>query len=131
MEVIVEHGHWAQVSYRRLISETYGRGGWGPLPPDIQIIGTINASINHGRWIAECPIAGCGAAYIADSTDPLFICYQCGRGWYTVIFPPQKTAIEQLLLRRPRVGNHPSSRNWIPGETVAMLAAENARRGIR
>lgn len=130
MEKIVEHKDWAQIPYRRFLGEIYGQQGWGSLPPTTQVIGDIRAYVNHGRWLAECPSAGCGGAVITDSSDPLFLCYQCGRGWYNVIFPPQKTTIEALLLVRPRIGNHPSTRNWIPGETVADLVRQNQERGI-
>lgn len=130
MEKIVEHQDWAQVPYRRLLAEAYGQQGWGPLPPDSQIIGTVNAYVNHGRWIAECPVSSCGGAVIADPVDLLFICYQCGKGWYNVIFPPFKTGIERLLLLRPRVGNHPKTRNWLPTQTLADLIRENQEEGI-
>ena len=130
MEKIVEHGDWCHVTHRQLLLGEYAKGGFGAAPPPTQIIGSIEARVNHGRWVAECPEPLCGFAVVADATAPLLLCGQCGKGWYTVVFPLEKTAIEVLLLRRPRVAGRPSTRNWLPGETVAMLALENARRGI-
>lgn len=83
----------------------------------------INAYVNHGRWIAECP--DCCNAQLACKTDPRFLCNECGnvavgKLWRTVLFPPNTTGIEALLQNRP-VANQ----NWVPGETPAQLATDN------
>ena len=129
MNNIVEHKDWQHVTYREFLSDLYHRKGHGGLPPETSVIGQIEAYINHGRWIAECPTR-CGGAVIADSGVPLFVCYECGGDWYSVVFPPEKTAIEVLLMRRPPVGREPTTRNWYPGESVADLARQNQEMGV-
>ncbi len=93
---------------------------------------TIQARINHGRWIAHCPF--CAGAEYVFLEHPVFYCQSCwmeavgGQG-LRVIVPSAKarTGIEGELLKRPLV----ATRNWSPGETVKSLAAENAERGIK
>lgn len=85
---------------------------------------SVSASVNHGRWIGDCPVAGCNNAEFAGAGFP-FVCTECGYGPATVVFPANRQAIEALLLERPL-----STRNWTPGETLADLALENRERGI-
>lgn len=90
--------------------------------------GAVQAEINHGRWIVKCP--SCPGALDAEPGVPFF-CPDCGNGAnggksYSVIFPENRGAIEEILLKRPKAENQ----NWEPGETVAFLLAENAMGGI-
>lgn len=84
---------------------------------------------NEDRWIAECPT--CHGAQIACRTDHRFMCNECanvaiGGMWRPVVWPQNARAIEAILDQRPRV-----NRNWLPGESLEDLRAENAARGLR
>jgi hypothetical protein len=85
--------------------------------------------VNHGRWIVRCP--ACAGAENADPEEPWFYCLSCcnvafdGR-WLPIQWPPERTAIEVELLKRPLAEN----RNWLPGESVADLRRENRERGV-
>lgn len=90
------------------------------------------AYVNHGRWMIDCPF-GCGAAQEADPDWPLTLCVHCwnepvGGAWIRVEWPSPKTAekIERMLVVRP----DETTRNWRPGETVAMLGQENVDHGV-
>lgn len=82
----------------------------------------IEARIDHGRLIVDCP---CGAGNAVDADATLACCFGCGLVHLHVVLPPKKdlAAIEKVLLRRQR----PHHRNWTPGETVEKLQAENER----
>lgn len=93
----------------------------------------VEAYVNYGQWVAECP-SGDGGAIQASRSEP-FMCPECwnalwGGQWLEVVYPPNKAAIEAVLLRRPKVRNEYRTRNWLPGETVAALNAENAAHGL-
>lgn len=84
----------------------------------------ILAYVNHGRVVADCPF--CRSAQIVDPDDPRFYCYDCGNaaveGLYLPVgFPEDLGEIERALGARPS----PANRNWLPGETVERLRAEN------
>ena len=96
--------------------------------------------VNHGRWVVECPAADCRAAI--DVSDRLewgvvtcdcqdrSVCYHnadpCGHkilvGW-----PTNWQEIDRILGAR----EDPLNRNWLPGETVEDLKAENLLHGMR
>jgi hypothetical protein len=89
----------------------------------------IEATINHGRWLAACE--ACGSAETLWIRHPVFMCQHCwnhahdGR-WRPVRFPADRATIERVLLLRPQADN----RNWLPGETVESLEAENEGHGV-
>jgi hypothetical protein len=98
----------------------------GEMPLGVSKDYTVDAKINHGRWIAECPV--CHSAQVTSPDDKRFFCIQCENvsasgKWATVKWPsaPQVGMIEELLLVRPDV----KTRNWIAGESVADLRKEN------
>lgn len=83
----------------------------------------IHVYANQGRWIAECP--DCRGAQIASATDYRFMCTVCANVaveglWRPVIWPEEHAEIDAVLADRPQV-----NQNWLPGETVADLEAEN------
>ena len=91
----------------------------------------IEARINHGRWIADCPY--CSGAELADPSNKKFFCLHCfmeenGNRPTVARFPPkpQRLEIERVLLLRPLVIN----RNWFPGETIGELKQENLENGL-
>lgn len=88
----------------------------------------VQARVNHGRWIADCPDITCGGAEFVSFTNPVFFCCACrnsaaSNNYLPVVVPgPEKRHdIEAYLRARPK---H-AERNWIPGETVAQLRDEN------
>jgi hypothetical protein len=90
----------------------------------------LDAVINHGRWLVHCPDAECRGAELVDPDDPFFFCLSCGnaaRGGTTivVIFPTSRLKIEAALNVR-RIEHQ----NWLPGETVDALEAENREHGL-
>lgn len=95
------------------------------LPPisDWTPRGTVEAEINHGRWIARCQ---CGGAECVDPDWPFLVCCSCGAGPQNIRFPRDRKQIESELLKRP----DRTTRNWRPGETLADLRQENAEHGI-
>ena len=87
------------------------------------LLGRLDAYVNHGRWVVDCPAAGCAGAELASDVRP-FVCASCGEGPYQTRFPTERAAIEAALESRPV-----EAQNWLPGETVADLEAENEVNG--
>lgn len=94
------------------------------------------AEINHGTWIAPCP---CGAVGLPSPgcvvwiSQPWAWCVRCenaaaDRHWRPVVLPEpaERVAIEGVLERRPER----AARNWVPGEMVTDLIAQNVEHGI-
>ena len=128
-DVIREHEHWQGMNWRQFVAAVVKPGEKAP-PPIAVPVNSIMAYVNEGRWIAECP-SGDGMAFCVSSQQPIFWCPLCGNianggQWLTITFPPQKTAIERLLLFRPEGVN----RNWVWPETVAGLRQENQIHGL-
>jgi hypothetical protein len=89
---------------------------------------TVEAFVNHGRWMWRCPT--CPAAQVASLADPRAFCVECfndGDGYHDVVFPDDRTRLqlETLLGRRPN-----RNRNWTPEETVEQLQLENLALGL-
>ena len=120
-----------------------GLGGWGKhierkVPPQMRAIAkgprtkvTIEAYINHSRWIADCPY--CSGAEMVDPHDKKFYCFNClmidvGGRPIRVKFPPKPTRekIEAVLLKRPFEEN----RNWFIHESLQNLKDENIEYGL-
>lgn len=100
--------------------------------PGVALGVTINAIVNTGRWLAVCPT--CQGAEYVNLDNPLFFCCECRNQAVDhqpipVTVPDTKTRsqIETYLGARPA----PANRNWLPGETVKDLRAENRTHGIR
>lgn len=83
-------------------------------------VGIVDARINQGRWIVDCPVDGCAEASLVFDADPRFVCVTCGAGPFLVMLPAEREGIEAALDERPAV-----NRNWHPGETVGDLRVEN------
>ena len=79
----------------------------------------VSAYCNHNRWVAECGTPYCAEAHLVEPGDR-FVCGNCDRS-YDVSFPTDRVLIDAALGRRVV----PQTRNWVPGETVANLVAEN------
>ena len=92
--------------------------------------GPAIAYVNEGRWVADCPTAGCGGAMVLMRGTPFF-CGNClnveiGHRWRPVRWPADRQLIERALAPRML----PEQANWLPGETVELLVVENAMHGI-
>lgn len=91
---------------------------------DVALTGLGYAEVNWGRWIVRCPRPHCWNAVALPVDTALAACVGdggCGLE-FPVLWPPDPIAIAALLVMRPV----PATRNWLPGETVEDLAAENA-----
>ena len=93
------------------------------------------AYVSHGRWVIDCP-EGCGNAVLATELKRLYRCPKrkggCGAR-FKASLPNQAAEIWALLAERPAmVCGDPlfpcggCTRNWMPGETLTDLRAENA-----
>ena len=95
--------------------------------PGAGVAGTaVAAVVNEGRWVVSCPAPRCGGAQLASLTDLRFMCVTCanatnGGSWRPVVLPASLATIVAALDAR----SHPADQNWVPGETVAALLAEN------
>lgn len=88
----------------------------------------VDARVDWGRWVWDCPTPGCGEAQIASDTDHRGFCVGCfngGDGWWPVVFPAPRRQIEELLGRRPL-----AARNWRTGETLLSVQVENLAHGV-
>lgn len=96
------------------------------MPSAMGVGATVEARVDHGRWIADCP--SCPSAQDVTPADPRFWCPTCGSGdvWHRVVFPKNRAAIEEVLDLRPLAQN----RNWRPSETLADLKRENAEHKV-
>jgi hypothetical protein len=84
-----------------------------------------NLEVNSGRWLARCPV--CSNGILADPDWEEAVCFECGNDYVITAPPPQDVnEIERLLLKRPKVG----TQNWIPGETLEELEADNRNHGV-
>ena len=122
---------------RREIAAALFRRGISSVPLLTEIAGEAEpaqAYVNpdlagQARWIARCPDcerAGLTRAEYVWLRQPLLFCMECGnaelgRRWRRVEVPAARVEIERLLLARP----DPRTRAWVPGETLALLVAEN------
>ena len=142
MSTIAQHADIFRAPFRQF-HENKWLGRQGTSPPDMRsATGTVQAYINHGRGVADCP-SGCGNAIAVSIAEPYFLCTVCGQRtnngqWYHVAFPANRAAIESLLVRRqstrPVPPNQPyfvNTRNWTVGESVESLGRENRGRGVR
>jgi hypothetical protein len=74
----------------------------------------------------------CASAHVASREVPYYICTDCGNAgnggeFLNVVFPPNKEAIENVLMKRfARRSDRAPTRNWWPNETLADLIRENA-----
>lgn len=133
---IIMHEDWRPgidyVEMRRWYWREAGNLTVLPDPADVGATqSTVNAYINHGRWVVECPLGHNDAVIVSDGA-PYYICTVGGAGenggrWYTVLFPGERKDIEVELLKR--VSTHPykdaTLRNWNHAETVDDLKQQN------
>jgi hypothetical protein len=88
------------------------------------------AYVNHGRWLADCPFNCGGARMVQPNVD--FWCVFCGNAeaggqGVPVDWPSDAVQVDDVLRYRALE----RYRNWIPGETIAVLRKENQDNGQR
>lgn len=95
---------------------------------ELAIPGLAYAEANWGRWLARCPAGLCSNAIQIHRWQQRFECAGEGNcGWTTRIqWPDDPEMTEAILGLRPDV----RTRNWLPGETLDDLLAENAQHGL-
>lgn len=97
---------------------------------------TAEAYVNHGRWVADCPMQ-CGGALKLDPRQGVFHCPEC-KTMHSVTWPTDPDEIMEALERRVV----PRTRNWFPrdhylavrahaphGQTIKELDDETAEHG--
>lgn len=99
------------------------------LPSETATDAPVAVEVNHGRWIIACE---CGGAQLASRDDRRFFCIAClnekqGGMWRPVTWPKKRDADEIEAQLRPRLTENA---NWLPGESVADLVAENEKNGV-
>ena len=77
--------------------------------------------ISVGQWVMDC---ACKNAPSVSIEWDLACCFECGAIYRSLPFPPDRAAIESVLLQRIR-----RARNWTPAETLADLIAQNLANG--
>lgn len=86
---------------------------------------TVPARANWGRWVIDCPT--CTSALTLPPGAEAFACWDCGARAVVEWPAPEFVAgVERLLSMRPAV----ETRNWVPGETLHDLLAENVQHGV-
>lgn len=86
------------------------------LPPDSEKIGiTIKAILDHGLWLARCPMGdGCYGETVVTSLNPVTFCVDCGAGWFDVEFPSNMGEIEKEVMKRRKNRMGLPHANWDP-----------------
>ena len=127
---IVMHEDWRPgvnyVEMRRWYWREAGNLTVLPNPTDAGATqGSINAYINHGRWVTECSL-GHGDAVIVSQGFPYYVCAKGGAAenggkWYAVVFPVDRGDIEAELLKRT------SSKylSWNTNESLSDIKRQN------
>jgi hypothetical protein len=95
---------------------------------DLALTGVAYAEANWGRWLARCPRPLCTNALVLEVGEPMFVCAGLGGCGITaeLIWPADPQAIEALLAMRPVS----RTQNWVPGESLEDLVAENLAHDI-
>lgn len=103
-------------------------------PPALKKGQRLNAFINEGRWLVQCP---CGNGAGASHEWGVAICVECG-AVHGAVFPRDRHLVEQVLLARP----DQATRNYYPDaamaahvglaapERLAHLILENREHGL-
>ena len=92
---------------------------------DLVAPGVSVAFADWGSWKARC--AWCTSALALSRFQEGFVCWDCGRP-VEVVWPSAAMVrgVERLLTMRP----DPMNWNWLPGESLHDLLAENVAHGV-
>lgn len=127
----------AHEGYQATLLAPRQSGGWWmradiePFVPESTALDeAIEAFVNDGRWVVQCP--DCRSGQLVDpETIERFFCIEClnervDRQWVPVRYPAEVEEIEAALSVRVLW----ERMNWRPGETVEDLRRENREHGI-
>lgn len=92
--------------------------------PLTALAATPPAYVNGGRWLTICP--SCNNGVPVDPSWTATVCVDCG-STYSPIFPDADRVAE---IEAALEGRLPANQNWLPGETVDDLLAENDAHGV-
>lgn len=101
----------------------------GPITIDLRDkAGEVAPQVIRSQWVVECP--WCAGAIVVNPGS-WYLCVECLNADNSgkvarIIDPPDRTEVERLLNLRPNFQN----RNWLTGETVENIRAENIAHGI-
>lgn len=113
-------------AYRQAAERHWARRGLRPQPQ----ADPLRVHINCGRWVTPCP---CGGGIAATPGWAYAACFDCGRWWAEVVFPPPAllAALDAVLRLRPAGRSTDPLRwySWVPGESVEALEAQNMSHG--
>lgn len=132
MTHIRTHRDYQLAPLRQFVQGVYRSRRQHCLIPDTVASGpVVQARINHGNWIADCPDPDCAGAELVDPDDLRFWCCSCSMAnldgqWLPVQMTAQRAQLEAELRKRPRR----QIQNWAPGESLADLRRENAENGV-
>jgi len=84
----------------------------------------LDVEANHGVWLVKCPEVQCDSGITGERDWANGRCFACGCK-VTFNWPDAFDTIELLLVRR-----RAKNQNWLPGESVADLQAENVILGV-
>lgn len=117
--IVQKHGGFRR--FVEKIAET--RYGMKPQVNWIPAGDAVQAFITNGDWAAKCP--DCPEVIVVDNEHP-FWCPACQNAKNDgaarpLVFPENREQIEAILLKRIS----PTNRNWLAGETIEDLQAEN------
>lgn len=93
-----------------------------PIPE--AVAGAVYAELYRGLWIVRCPASDCSSAATVTSVNPVYFCPDCGIGWFGVVFPGNKAAIQNEVMKRPATRKGLIHANWRRGETMKQLQRE-------
>jgi hypothetical protein len=105
------------------------------LLPEVELV--AHPWMERGMWMARCPRLplGCTNAehygpdpiggHVGGLTDSGFRCARCHLEC-PAVWPRARRVIERLLAARPI----PDTRNWMLGEPIKFLIAENIQHGL-
>ncbi len=91
--------------------------------------------MSQGIWVTKCPRAWCvhvdhfgpgpNTGRVGGLTEKLWHCFRC-QLVCEAQWPESPTDIEAIVGQRPM----PETRNWLPGEDLEQLIAENVVHGL-
>ena len=97
-------------------------------PSDIYLGVKLEARVNHGRWVVDCPF--CKGAETIWPGEPFFLCAHCANNRtklaIRIELPKERVEIEKILDERLE----PENKNWTPGETLAQLKKDIKAKGV-
>ena len=111
----------SDLPYRDYVSWLHEQTQGTAAPPDPATGTAWVATVDAGRWVAQC--IRCQAGMVVTPTDPVTLCPLCPTGWAPVEFPStqRRAFIERELLQIPGWRLSAPAREWTPTMTNLQL----------